>query len=76
MMCVSTVSYKVCMNGEEVGPIVPSWGLRQGDLLSRYLFIICTEGLSSLIRNWERAGLIHGVKVARSAPTVSHLFFC
>lgn len=75
MMCVSTVSYKVCRNGEEVGPIVPSRGLRQGDPLSPYLFIICAEGLSSLIRNRERAGLIHGVKVARSAPTVSHLFF-
>ncbi|KAH9778582.1 reverse transcriptase domain-containing protein [Citrus sinensis] len=75
MMCVSTVSYKVCRNGEEVGPIVPSQGLRQGDPLSPYLFIICAKGLSSLIQNREKAGLIHGVKVARSAPTVSHLFF-
>ncbi|KAH9686510.1 putative reverse transcriptase/RNA-dependent DNA polymerase [Citrus sinensis] len=33
------------------------------------------EGLSSLIRNRERAGLIHRVKVARSTPAVSHLFF-
>lgn len=29
----------------------------------------------SLIRNREREGLIHGVKVVRSAPAVSHLFF-
>ena len=75
MMCVSTVSYKVCRDGEDVGPIVPSRGLRQGDPLSPYLFIICAEGLNSLIQNLERAGLIHEVKVARSAPTVSHLFF-
>ncbi|KAH9730036.1 reverse transcriptase domain-containing protein [Citrus sinensis] len=75
MMCVSTVRYKVLRNGVEVGPIVPSRGLRQGDPLSPYLFIICAEGLSSLIRNRERAGLIHGVKVARRAPAVSHLFF-
>ena len=53
MMCVSTVSYKVIRNGVEVGPIVPSRGLRQGDSLSPYLFIICAEGLSSLIRNRE-----------------------
>ncbi|KAH9754586.1 reverse transcriptase domain-containing protein [Citrus sinensis] len=75
MLCVSTVSYRVIRNGIEVGPIVPSRGLRQGDSLSPYLFIICAEGLSSLIRNRERAGFIHGVKVARSAPAVSHLFF-
>ena len=75
ILCVSTVSYQVIRNGVEVGPIIPSRGFRQGDPLSPYLFIICVEVLSSLIRNRERAGLIHGVKVARSTPAVSHLFF-
>ncbi|KAH9792007.1 putative reverse transcriptase/RNA-dependent DNA polymerase [Citrus sinensis] len=75
MLCVSTVQYNVLRNGKEVGPIIPSRGLRQGDPLSPYLFILCAEGLSSLIRVNEKAGLIHGVKVARSAPMVSHLFF-
>ncbi|KAH9705863.1 putative reverse transcriptase/RNA-dependent DNA polymerase [Citrus sinensis] len=75
MLYVSTVQYNVLRNGKEVGPIIPSRGLRQGDLLSPYLFILCAEGLSSLIRVNEKAGLIHGVKVTRSAPTVSHLFF-
>ena len=49
--------------------------LRQGDLLSLHLFILCVEGLSSLIRRQEKAGLIHDVKVVRGAPMVSHLFF-
>ncbi|KAH9665893.1 putative reverse transcriptase/RNA-dependent DNA polymerase [Citrus sinensis] len=75
MLCVSTAQYNVLRNGKEVGPIIPSRGLRQGDPLSSYLFILCAEGLSSLIRVNEKAGLIHGVKVARSAPMVSHLFF-
>ncbi|KAL9419883.1 hypothetical protein AB3S75_037613 [Citrus x aurantiifolia] len=75
MLCVSTVSYKVVRNGAEVGPIILSRGLQQGDPLSPYLFIICAKGLSSLICNRERAGLLHGVKVARSAPSISHLFF-
>ena len=75
MLCVSTVSYKVLRNRAEVGPIIPSRGLRQGDPLSPYLFIICAEGLSSLIRNREKAGFLHGVKVARSAPSISHIFF-
>ena len=75
MLCVSTVRYNVIRNGKEVGPIIPSRGLRQGDPLSPYLFILCAEGLSSLIRRQENVGLIHGVKVARGAPMVSHLFF-
>ncbi|KAH9708700.1 reverse transcriptase domain-containing protein [Citrus sinensis] len=75
LLCVSTVTYKVIQGNKEVGPIVPSRGLRQGDPLSPYLFIICAEGLSSLLRKQERAGLMHGVRVARGAPIVTHLFF-
>ncbi|KAL9457786.1 hypothetical protein AB3S75_006771 [Citrus x aurantiifolia] len=75
MLCVSTVRYHVIRDGKEIGPIVPSRGLRQGDPLLPYLFILCAKGLSALIRKNERAGLLHGVKVARGAPIVSHLFF-
>ncbi|KAH9678676.1 reverse transcriptase domain-containing protein [Citrus sinensis] len=44
-------------------------------LLSPYLFVICIEGLSSLINHYERAGLLHGVRIARGAPYLTHLFF-
>ncbi|XXG49421.1 hypothetical protein AAC387_Pa02g3611 [Persea americana] len=75
MLSVSMVSYSVIRDGKEVGPIIPTRGLRQGNPLSPYLFILCAEGLSSLIRKKERAGLIHGLRVARGAPAVTHLFF-
>lgn len=74
ILCVSTVRYHVIRDGKKVGLIVPGRGLRQEDPLSSYLFIFCADGLSTLIRKYELASLIHGVKVARGAPVVSHLF--
>ena len=75
MLCVTTVTYKIVREGMEIGPIVPSRGLRQDDPLSPYLFIICAEGLSLLIHHYERAGFLHGARVAMGAPNISHLFF-
>lgn len=43
--------------------------------MSPYLFIICVEGLSSLIRNFESKSWLHGIKICRQAPIVSHMLF-
>jgi hypothetical protein len=74
-MCLVSVQYTVTVNEERVGPIIPGRGLRQGDPLSPYLFILCAEGLTSLIKKYEGRGDIHGVKVCRGAPSLSHLLF-
>ncbi|XP_031099854.1 uncharacterized protein LOC116004057 [Ipomoea triloba] len=63
------------VNGEDIGQVIPTRGIRQGDPLSPYLFIICVEGLSLLLQQAEQQGLIHGCRVARGAPPISHLFF-
>jgi len=63
------------MNFDRVEPIVPSRGLRQGDPLSPYLFILVVEGLSTLIHKAVNRGDIHGIQVSPSAPVVSHLLF-
>jgi len=62
-MCVETVDYSVVVNNEMVGPIIPGRGLRQGDLLAPYLFILCAEGLFALIRKAERCGDLHGISI-------------
>jgi hypothetical protein len=75
MLCVSSVNYSVLVNFEKVGPILPGRGLRQGDPLSPYLFILITEGLTALIKQSVARGDIHGVQICRGAPVVSHLLF-
>ena len=74
-MCVTSVSYLVLVNNSKVGPIVLSRGLRRGCPLSPYLFILCVEGLSSLIRRHLDYGNLHGVKICWGAPIISHMLF-
>lgn len=74
-LCMSTVKYTFAVSGHEVGPIVPQRGLRQGDPISPYLFLLCAEGLSSLIQKSQARGDLHGCKIANSPPILSHLFF-
>uniref|UniRef100_A0A803P4Z4 Reverse transcriptase n=1 Tax=Cannabis sativa TaxID=3483 RepID=A0A803P4Z4_CANSA len=48
---------------------------RQGDTLSTYIILMCSEGFSSLIRQQERRQALIGYKVAKTALANSHLFF-
>lgn len=73
--CVHTVKYSFALNGEIIGKVNPGKGLRQGDPLSLYLFVICAQGLSSLFYAHEARNLFSGVRIASSCPSISHLFF-
>ncbi|KAL8126011.1 hypothetical protein AgCh_013344 [Apium graveolens] len=75
MKCVTTVSYSFVQEGEIFGDVQPQRGIRQGDPMSPYLYILCAEGLSSMIRRHEQVGLLHGCSIARGAPPMSHLLF-
>ncbi|KAM1398237.1 hypothetical protein ACFX2I_015708 [Malus domestica] len=61
MACVKTVSYNVVVNGETTGYIKPRRGIRQGDPLSPFLFLICAEGFTSLLHNAEEMGRLRGM---------------
>lgn len=75
MLCVTSVKYRICHAGREFGIIVPGRGLRQGDPLLSYLFLICMEGFTTIMNRFERNGLLGGIKVARGAPAISHILF-
>ena len=75
MRSVRSVSHAIKINGKPRGHIVQPEGLRQGDPLSTYLFLICAEGLSSLLRKLVKDGLMKGVVACLRDPEISHLFF-
>jgi hypothetical protein len=74
-ICISTPSLSILLNGSPFGCISPGRGLRQGDHLSHFLFILGVKVFSRLMFKEERDGSIQGLKIARSCPTIHHLLF-
>jgi hypothetical protein len=63
------------IDGAPFGKFLSSRGLRQGDPLSPFLFILGSEILLRIILRAENRGLLHGIKMSRLCPAISHLFF-
>ncbi|KAK4397860.1 putative mitochondrial protein [Sesamum angolense] len=61
--------------GKQFDYLVSERGLRQGDPLSPYLFLLCTETFSSLLQSAEQGDQLHGISIFWGAPSVSHLLF-
>ena len=76
MKCVTSVNYAIKVNGCPLGCITPTRGIRQGDPLPPYLFLLYAEGFSSLIKASMANGDLKGISVCRGGPDLSHLFFC
>ncbi|KAL9674422.1 hypothetical protein QQ045_030694 [Rhodiola kirilowii] len=75
MLCISSVSYRIRVNDSLSETITTERGLRQGDPISLYLFLICAEWLSHAIDIRQRQGLVEGIGICRSAPVTTHLMF-
>ncbi|GKV17362.1 hypothetical protein SLEP1_g27876 [Rubroshorea leprosula] len=75
MSCVSSASFSCVINGSVTDSFKPSRGLRQGDPLSPYLFILCLEYLSLKLQHSTDVGIWRGSKLGKSGPYFSHIFF-
>lgn len=63
------------MDGYHTGYFNSAKGLRQGDIISHYLFFLCMDKLSYMIIYSVECGKWKGIKEGRRCPTVSHLMF-
>jgi len=75
MQCITTTSISVKFNWEQLNYFHPTRGLRQGDPLSPYLFILLANVLTTLIHQAVRMGNLKGIQLNRWCPTLTHLFF-
>ena len=68
-------SYLLLINGAPAKPFCPTRGIKQGDLLSPFLFILMMEGLSRSIKSAIAAGEITSLKPFENFPTSTHQQF-
>ncbi|KAH7533562.1 hypothetical protein FEM48_Zijuj04G0144400 [Ziziphus jujuba var. spinosa] len=70
--CISSVEFDLLINGSKMDTVNPERGIRQGDPLSPFLFILCSEIFTRLM---EKNSNIQGIKICKEAPAISHLLY-
>lgn len=73
MACISSTNFSVLINGKPTGRI-KSRGIRQGDPISPFIFVLAMDYLSRLLHHLENRGAIQGVLLNNSC-SISHLLF-
>ena len=65
MEYISSMSMQILWNGEPTDVFSPSRGIRQGDPLSPYIFVLCVERLAHGIEMAVRTGKWKPIKLGR-----------
>ena len=73
--CMSTTKMNILWNGAMTEDFRPGRGIRQGDPLSPYIFVLCIERLSHGIIQAVNQGRWKPIRVTRIGTPLSHLFF-
>ena len=75
MHYVETVRMSVVWNGKPLKWFRPSRGIRQGDPISPYLFVLYMERLGHIISQAIEEGKWKPITLSHHGPPISHLFF-
>lgn len=75
MTCVETPRLSILWNGGQFDWINPGRGIRQGDPISPYIFVLCIERHSHLIKAEVAQRKWKWIKLSRYGPELSHLLF-
>lgn len=75
LRCISSDSVELLLNGSVFGRVDVERGIHQGGPLSPFLFILYSKLLSRMLLNLERDEKLHGIKIGRTSPSISYLFF-
>ncbi|CAN1817498.1 Putative ribonuclease H protein At1g65750 [Linum perenne] len=73
--CISTVKFEILFNGQPLESFNPTRGIRQGDPLSPFLFILMTNALSFLINRSVNSNILKGIKLNKRGPKLTHCLF-
>nr|GEY43079.1 RNA-directed DNA polymerase, eukaryota, reverse transcriptase zinc-binding domain protein [Tanacetum cinerariifolium] len=73
--CLHSSRASILINGSPTSEFSIKRGLRQGDPLSHFLFILVMEGLHCTMYNAVNSGLIREIKLGSSGIVLSHLFY-
>ncbi|XP_023733860.1 uncharacterized mitochondrial protein AtMg01250-like [Lactuca sativa] len=73
--CLQSAGLSVLINGSPTAEFGMEKGMRQGDPLSPFLFIIAMEGLNIAVKAACQKDLFHGIKIPHSEISISHLFY-
>lgn len=68
-------SLSILWNGNWTPSFNPARGLRQGNPVSPYLFVLCMEHLRHMIMREMQNNKWTPLQVSRNGPRISHLFF-
>lgn len=73
--CLESAKISVLVNGRPTAEFAMDWGLRQGDPLSPFLFILVAKTLNVMMEEFVTQGLFHPMDVENDNINLSHLQF-
>ena len=75
MSCISSTSTAILFNSNKLDSFQPSRGIRQGDPISPYIFLLCIEFMGAQISSMCENNRWDKIKASKNSPSFSHVSF-